>query len=184
MSLTSKKSRHGLFWVSVGLLLLGLAMIIFPTQIRSLACYVIGGGFILAGIVLTVVYLAVEEKRKTDMFGLAKGILPIIFGSVIIMRADQFSSLVIFLFGMAILGDALYNLPVALLIKKNGFSAWWITLIGAILGAAAGLFVIFFPGLSANTVVVLIGAFLVWDSLLNFATNILSTKFLKEKNND
>ena len=127
---------------------------------------------------------AVEEKRKTDMFGLAKGILPIILGTVIIMRADQFSSLVIFLFGMAILGDALYNLPVALLIKKNGFSAWWITLIGAILGAAAGLFVIFFPGLSANTVVVLIGAFLVWDSLLNFTTNILSTKFLKEKNND
>ncbi len=151
-------------------IIFGLILLLFPGSTSKILCYVLGAVLILCGVFCIVRYFLnrnAELLYNTDVF---IGLVLIAIGIFIICKTELVISLLIYIVAVCVLLDGFFKIQKALQMRSRNYRNWWITLAAAVLIAAFGLFMLFYPFATAKAIVAVIGACLVYEGILNLWT--------------
>ena len=147
----------------------GVLITIFYSMAISIICTLIGCIAALFGIMNIIKYFRAPIDSKLNLFtGLVFGAL----GISVIINPDSLSNFVAVVFGIIILYQGIVNFQSALVIKRSGYSLWYLSLIFALVTILAGILLIVLKGVIGQWIATVIGVTLIIEGLLNTWTAI------------
>lgn len=141
----------------------GLVLIIWPGTTAQIVCRMLGGVLLIYGIIQIAVYLFNRERTVLSQGMLVLGIVFAVIGAWILLKPDTIIKAVPVIIGVLIVIHGMHNIVQAVALQKDGYEKWWLAFIFGCLTVAAGGILIYNPFEAVETVVRLIGAFLVYD---------------------
>ncbi len=163
--------------------ILGIVLLVWPGQSTQVVCMILGivlGGF---GIIQIILYLATQEKTMVSHSMMMLGIVLAVIGGWIVLKPDTIIKAIPMIVGILIVIHGLHNAVQAIDLKKMQYDNWWVALLLSLLTIALGVVLICNPFTVVDTVVRLIGAFLIYDGLSDMwiLSRVFKTKKNKEK---
>ena len=162
--------------------ILGIVLLVWPGQSTQVVCMVLGivlGGF---GLIQIILYLATKEKTMVSHSMMMLGVVLAIIGGWIVLKPETIIKAVPMIVGILIVIHGFHNAVQAIDLKKMQYDNWWVALLLSLLTVALGVVLICNPFTIVDTVVRIIGAFLVYDGLSDMW--ILSRVFKTKKNRE
>ncbi|HIV18144.1 MAG TPA: DUF308 domain-containing protein [Candidatus Merdivicinus intestinigallinarum] len=161
----AKKSPVLSALLPVGYILLGLALIIWPSMSTDIFCLVVGVGALAFGIF----YFARYWQTKRAGFSLqAELIIAIVLaalGIFCLVTPRTLLSVLPFILGVILLIDGVGKIPRAMEMRALGFARWWVELIFAVITAGLGLVLVLNPFSLVRAAVIFFGVSLVISGL-------------------
>lgn len=161
-------------------LIIGVVLIIWPGTSVRVVCMVVGGALFLYGAIQIILYLVSSERTVYQQGMLIFGIVLAVLGVVILLKPDSVIQLIPIIMGIIIAIHGLHNAVQAVDLKKMDYANWWVAFLLGVATIALGCFLVFKPFDAINTVIRIIGAFLIYDGLSD--AWILSRLFKTRKN--
>ena len=162
--------------------ILGIVLLVWPGQSTQEVCMVLGivlGGF---GLIQIILYLATKEKTMVSHSMMMLGVVLAVIGGWIVLKPETIIKAVPMIVGILIVIHGFHNAVQAIDLKKMQYDNWWVALLLSLLTVALGVVLICNPFTIVDTVVRIIGAFLVYDGLSDMW--ILSRVFKTKKNRE
>lgn len=162
--------------------ILGIVLLVWPGQSTQVVCMVLGivlGGF---GLIQIILYLATKEKTMVSHSMMMLGVVLAVIGGWIVLKPETIIKTVPMIVGILIVIHGFHNAVQAIDLKKMQYDNWWVALLLSLLTVALGVVLICNPFTIVDTVVRIIGAFLVYDGLSDMW--ILSRVFKTKKNRE
>ena len=162
--------------------ILGIVLLVWPGQSTQVVCMVLGivlGGF---GLIQIILYLATKEKTMVSHSMMMLGVVLAVSGGWIVLKPETIIKAVPMIVGILIVIHGFHNAVQAIDLKKMQYDNWWVALLLSLLTVALGVVLICNPFTIVDTVVRIIGAFLVYDGLSDMW--ILSRVFKTKKNRE
>lgn len=162
--------------------ILGIVLLVWPGQSTQVVCMVLGivlGGF---GLIQIILYLATKEKTMVSHSMMMLGVVLAVIGGWIVLKPETIIKAVPMIVGILIVIHGFHNAVQAIDLKKMQYDNWWAALLLSLLTVALGVVLICNPFTIVDTVVRIIGAFLVYDGLSDMW--ILSRVFKTKKNRE
>lgn len=162
--------------------ILGIVLLVWPGQSTQVVCMVLGivlGGF---GLIQIILYLATKEKTMVSHSMMMLGVVLAVIGGWIVLKPETIIKAVPMIVGILIVIHGFHNAVQAIDLKKMQYDNWWVALLLSLLTVALGIVLICNPFTIVDTVVRIIGAFLVYDGLSDMW--ILSRVFKTKKNRE
>ena len=162
--------------------ILGIVLLVWPGQSTQVVCMVLGivlGGF---GLIQIILYLATKEKTMVAHSMMMLGVVLAVIGGWIVLKPETIIKAVPMIVGILIVIHGFHNAVQAIDLKKMQYDNWWVALLLSLLTVALGVVLICNPFTIVDTVVRIIGAFLVYDGLSDMW--ILSRVFKTKKNRE
>lgn len=144
---------------------LGLVLLIWPGTTTQIVCMLLGIVLFAYGAIQIVLYLFNKERTIVSQGMLVLGIIFAVIGGWILLRPEMIIMAVPVIVGVLIVIHGLHNATQAFALKKGGYEKWWVAFLLGILTVVLGGILIFNPFQVVNTVVRLIGIFLIYDGL-------------------
>lgn len=163
--------------------ILGVLLIAFPTQTISYTSIVIGGCFILCGVIALINYGVKKDSKLT----LTLGIIAVVAGLIICIAYRQIVSVMIFVLGIMLLVGGLVDFFNSIDVAIRHFRSSAVSIILSVASIVIGILSIVNPFDTQNKIVQLIGAGLIVFSVLEAVTYIQVkkvSKIIKEKVED
>ena len=162
--------------------ILGIVLLVWPGQSTQVVCMVLGivlGGF---GLIQIILYLATKEKTMVSHSMMMLGVVLAVIGGWIVLKPETIIKAVPMIVGILIVIHGFHNAVQAIDLQKMQYDNWWVALLLSLLTVALGVVLICNPFTIVDTVVRIIGAFLVYDGLSDMW--ILSRVFKTKKNRE
>ena len=162
--------------------ILGIVLLVWPGQSTQVVCMGLGivlGGF---GLIQIILYLATKEKTMVSHSMMMLGVVLAVIGGWIVLKPETIIKAVPMIVGILIVIHGFHNAVQAIDLKKMQYDNWWVALLLSLLTVALGVVLICNPFTIVDTVVRIIGAFLVYDGLSDMW--ILSRVFKTKKNRE
>lgn len=177
-------AKTGYIIMSFLLSLLGIIFIAKPESSALFIGIAIGALMIIFGAVKIIGYLSKDLYRLAFQFDLCFGILFILLGIAVIVKAENVVSFICWAIGIAILADGIFKIQIAKDSKQFGIKCWWMIVAFAVITMIIGLFLLIYPEKGAKLMVILLGISLLCDGLLNLITILLAVKITKNQRPD
>lgn len=161
---------------------LGLVLLIWPGATTQIVCMVLGSVLLIYGAAQVLLYLASKERSIISQGMMLLGIVVAVIGVWILVKPEMIIMAVPVIVGVLIAIHGIHNISQAVALKKNGYEGWWIACLMGGLTVALGAVLIYNPFSVVNTVVRLIGIFLIYDGLSDMW--IISRVFKVKKESD
>lgn len=126
---------------------------------------ILGGILLIYGLIQILIYIFSRERTLGIQGMLILGIIFAVLGGLILLKPNMVIMAVPMILGILIVIHGLHNITQAIGLKKSGYDKWWLALIFAILTIALGSILIYNPFTVMDTLVRLIGIFLIYDGL-------------------
>ena len=172
-----RTAKIGYIAVSALMVLLGLALIIFPEISVSVLETVCGILFIVFGVIKLVGFFSKDLYRLAFQYDLVFGILMIVLGITMLVHPGSLANFICIALGVSILIDGLFRV-------QTSVEAWWLIAVCGILAAVGALVLMFRPVESAPVLMVLVGISLVLEGILNLITVIVAVRIIKNQQPD
>lgn len=162
--------------------ILGIVLLVWPGQSTQVVCMVLGIVLGCFGLIQIILYLATKEKTMVSHSMMMLGVVLAVIGGWIVLKPETIIKAVPMIVGILIVIHGLHNAVQAIDLKKMQYDNWWVALLLSLLTVALGVVLICNPFTIVDTVVRIIGAFLVYDGLSDMW--ILSRVFKTKKNRE
>lgn len=165
---------------SVGAVLIGLILLIWPASSLMIIAKALGVLLAAGGIASGVFYFKDHQSiAKTAL--LVMGVIMIVCGVVIFLHPEELVKLIPTIMGILVLLSGIINLGETFALTKQKYTRWWISLVISLVTIAAGVFLV----LKAFDLVAIItriaGGILVFDGLSDlWVASRISTEPFKE----
>ena len=144
-----KKSGWTDIIISLIFVIFGIMLISRPEAIMSIISILLGGIFVVMGILKVVDYYS---NGKQDNYLIALSVVMILIGIIIMFCADIIMSVFRILIGIWIIYSGIMNLQTAIIWKDYKSKVWLVTLILAITTIIVGVYVLVNTGAILQTV--------------------------------
>ncbi|MBD5395157.1 MAG: hypothetical protein HDR71_13015 [Lachnospiraceae bacterium] len=161
--------------------IIGLVLIIWPGTSTQVVCMVFGGMLLAYGIIQIALYLFAREHTLYLQGMLLLGIVFGVLGAWILIKPEIIIATVPIVIGLIVIVHGVHNALQAIDLKKLGYNKWWVALLFGILTVALGVILVYNPFSVVNTVVRVIGAFLIYDGMSDMWIISRISKTKKEK---
>ncbi len=146
---------------------LGLVLVVWPGMSMQIVCAAIGAVLILTGVMKIAEYFIVKDGSLYAQTNLIFGIVLTVVGVWIVVKPDKVLAIIPIIVGIVIVIHGIHKLQQAVTLRKSRYDKWWVALILGLLTAGLGVLLICKPFAALDTVVMLIGFFLIYDGLSN-----------------
>ena len=157
---------------SVFYILLGLCLILIPTQTVDVICKVVFG-LILIGVGIYHIYIYIRGKAKATIMDLLSGVVVFVLGVFLFMTPSIVIKLLPWMLSAFVLVDSLWKFKGAFLLKKGGHGAWSVLLIGSLVFIALGIVMLFGRFPKIMTLLIFSGWVLVCDGTADIVFYII-----------
>lgn len=161
---------------------LGLVLLIWPGATTKIVCMVLGLALLIYGAAQIFLYLASKERSIISQGMMLLGIVVAVIGVWILMKPETIIMAVPVIVGILIVIHGVHNIVQAVSLKKDGYQGWWIACLMGVLTTALGGVLIYNPFTVVDTIVRLIGIFLIYDGVSDMW--IISRVFKVKKESD
>lgn len=163
--------------------ILGLVLLIWPGTTTQIVCMLLGIVLFTYGAIQIVLYLFNRERTIVSQGMLVLGIIFAVIGGWILLKPEMIIMAVPVIVGVLIVIHGLHNAAQAFALKNDGYDRWWVAFLLGALTVILGGILIYNPFKVVNTVVRLIGIFLIYDGLSDvwILSRILKVKRNAEK---
>jgi uncharacterized membrane protein HdeD (DUF308 family) len=162
-----KKFKTNVVISSLLCVLLGLVLVLWPGLSIQIVCTAVGAVLIVSGGIRIVSYFTAKDGSMYSQINLIFGIIFTVVGVWIVIKPDKVLAIIPIIVGIVIALHGLHNLQQAITLCKDKYDKWWIALLLGILTIGFGVLLICRPFAAIDTVVMLIGVFLIYDGLSN-----------------
>lgn len=146
---------------------LGLVLVIWPDISMQIVCIAIGAVLILCGVIRLFGFFHNHDGSVYTQGNLVMGIVLVVVGIWIVATPGKVLAIIPIIVGILIVIHGVNNIQQTITLCKGKYSMWWLALIMAILTIGFGVLLITRPFAALDTVVMLIGIFLIYDGLSN-----------------
>ena len=151
---------------SVFYVLLGLCLILIPTQTVDVICKVVFG-LILIGVGIYHIYIYIRGKASATIMDLLSGVVVFVLGVFLFMTPSIVIKLLPWMLGAFVLVDSLWKFKGAFLLKRGGQKSWSALLIGSLIFIALGIVILFGRFPKIMTLLIFSGWVLVCDGVVD-----------------
>ena len=160
-----KKLKTNVIISSALCIVIGIVLVIWPDLTMEIACLAIGAVLLIAGIMRLITYFTARDGSVYSQLNLIFGIVLIVVGALILWQWDKVLEIVPIIVGIVIVIHGINDLRQTLALHKNEYDKWWVALILGLLTVILGVLLILNPFAALDTVVILIGIFLIFDGI-------------------
>lgn len=163
--------------------IIGLVLVIWPGTSTQVVCKVLGGVLLVYGALQIILYLCAREKTFYHQGMLVLGIIFAVIGAWILLKPEMIIAAVPVIMGIIIIAHGLHNTVQAIKLKSMSYEKWWLALLLGILTVILGGVLVYNPFTVVDTVVRIIGAFLVYDGLSDMwiISRLFKSRKMQEK---
>lgn len=162
-----KKIKTNVVVSSALCVILGLVLVFRPGLSMRIVCTAVGVVLILSGAMRMLAYFTARDGSLYSQANLIFGIVVAVVGVWIVMKPDKVMAIIPIIVGIVIAIHGLHNLQQAAELWRDKYSRWWVVLILGVLTVGFGVLLVCRPFAAIDTVVMLIGFFLIYDGLSN-----------------
>ena len=144
---------------------LGIVLVVWPDLSMQIVCIAIGAVLLIGGGVRLAVYFTNKDGSMYAQMSLITGIVLAVVGIWILIKPDKVLAIIPIIVGIVIVLHGINDLQQAVSLCKDKYDKWWIALILGLLTIGFGVLLICRPFEALDTVVMLIGLFLIYDGL-------------------
>lgn len=176
-----KQLKWSQILMSVGYVVLGILLMIFPDISGKVIAYVLGGAGIVYGIVNLTIYFLLNVRDSLYRNEFIIGIGSIVLGLLIILKSDVIISLVPILLGLIIMISGFINLQKGVVAYRIGYNRSLAYVLIAAVSIVFGTVIMFFLSgkTAADILFMVIGAGLIYSG----ASDLIATLVLAKKMN-
>ena len=162
MKETLKRIKADVILSAILCVALGVILMIWPTQVTKVLCYILAAILCVMGIGHVISYM---RNKLESRLGLATGIALVILGVWILVQPLNFAKIFPVVIGVVLLMHGLEDLRMTIEAKQNGDTAWGILLLITILNFAFGILLIWKAIEMVQIAMVIVGIALIYDGL-------------------
>lgn len=162
-----KKIKTNVVSSSLLCVILGLVLVFRPGMSMRIVCTAVGVVLLVAGVMRIMAYFAMRDGSMYAQVNLVFGIVLAVVGVWIVMKPDTVLAIIPIIVGIVIVIHGLHNLKQAMGLWRDKYDKWWIAFLMGVLTVGFGVLLICRPFAAIDTVVMLIGIFLIYDGLSN-----------------
>lgn len=162
-----KKIKTNVVVSSALCVILGLVLVFRPGLSMRIVCTAVGVVLILSGVMRMIDYFTARDGSLYSQSNLIFGIVLAVVGVWIVVKPDKVMAIIPIIVGIVIAIHGLHNLQQALGLWRDKYDRWWVALILGALTVGFGVLLICRPFAAIDTVVMLIGFFLIYDGISN-----------------
>lgn len=174
-----KAAKTGYIIMSLLYCVLGVLMIVNPSLSAVVIARICGAVLIGFGIIKIAGYFSKDLFRLAFQYDLAFGILIIMLGALICIKPYSAMNFMCIVLGVCALADGLLKIQITVDSKRFGIKRWWLLLILALITCAAGIMLIVWHAESTPVLMIILGASLLSEGILNLATVLTAVKIIK-----
>ena len=156
-----KKMKTNVVASSLLCVALGLILLLWPGLSIKIVCTAVGAVLIMSGVI------RIMDGSMYSQINLIFGIVLSAVGIWIVLSPEKVLSLIPIILGIVITLHGLHNVKQAIGLCQDKYDKWWIALLLGILTVGFGVLLICRPFVAIDTMVMLIGVFLIYDGLSN-----------------
>jgi uncharacterized membrane protein HdeD (DUF308 family) len=176
-----RTAKIGYIVISAVFCIVGGFMMAKPELSQKWIGLFFGIAMMVFGIVKLIGYFSKDLYRLAFQYDLQFGIILLLIGIVAVMRPVGVINYICIALGIAIMSDGLFRIRIALDAKEFGIRTWWLVLSLAALAVIIGFVLVFRPTESSRVLIMLFGAALIADGLLNFSVALCMVKIIKHQ---
>ena len=169
-----KKMKTNVVASSLLCVALGLVLLLWPGLSIKIVCTAVGAVLIMSGVIRIMEYFFVRDGSMYSFYAregfLIVGLGWIVLSAVgiwIVLSPEKVLSLIPIILGIVITLHGLHNIKQAIGLCRDQYDKWWIALLLGIVTVGVGVLLICRPFAAIDTMVMLIGVFLIYDGLSN-----------------
>lgn len=177
-----KKAKWGYILLSVIYIILGVILLIYPSQTIDIVCRIIGVTALICGTYMIIKFFFRGAVSLMPTAGLVFGIFCLVCGIILVANPDFVKSIIPFIIGIVIITDSASKLVTSFEIKKATEDGWLGVFVLSVIGLVFGFVIVFNAGAAADLVVRIIGVSLIIEAIENLCTTaVVSGKFRSVK---
>ncbi len=161
--------------VDIILVLVGALLIVLNQFIASMFVQILGGVFVLLGIIGVVVFIAMKKKTIGDTFMMAGCVASALVGLFFLFRPDVVVSAFNYIFGSIMIMAGLVVMITSLGNSRHVGRGWWVTALFGLAAAVMGCIVLF-AEIGDNVICILTGISLILCGVAAFIETIRISK--------
>lgn len=146
-------------------ILFGITLIVWPGASSIIVCVGLGVVLAMSGIVNLITYFVQRDGRLISQFNLLVGIILTVVGGWIILSPEVLIMVIPVIIGIVVVVHGAHDLVQAWELFRNKYSKWWVALALGLVTVGLGALLIYNPFEAVNTVIMLIGIFLIYDGI-------------------
>ena len=146
-------------------ILLGIVLVAWPDLSIQIVCTAVGAVLLIGGGVRLAVYFTTKDGSVYTQMNLIMGIVLAVVGVWILLQPGKVLAIIPIIVGIVIVLHGINNLQQAVTLCKEKYDKWWVALILGLLTVGFGVLLICRPFEALDTVVMLIGIFLIYDGI-------------------
>ncbi len=162
-----KKIKANMIVSSLLCVLLGLVLVLRPGLSVRIVCTAVGIVLILSGVARIIDWFCARDGSMYAQMNLIFGIVLVVVGVWIVVKPDKVLAIIPIIVGIVIGMHGLNNLKQAIELWRDKYDKWWVAFILGALTVGLGVLLICRPFAAIDTVVMLIGFFMIYDGLSN-----------------
>lgn len=162
-----KRVKTNVVISSILCVILGLVLVFWPGLSIRIVCTAVGVVLIVTGITRMIDYFAVRDGSMYSQINLIFGIVLAVVGVWISVKPDKVLAIIPIIVGIVIVIHGLQNIKQAMELWRDKYTKWWVACILGVLTVGFGVLLICRPFTAIDTVVMLIGFFLIYDGISN-----------------
>ena len=160
-----KRLKTNIVISAIMCVVLGIVLVVWPDLSIQIVCIAIGAVLLIGGGVRLAVYFTNKDGSMYAQMSLITGIVLAVVGVWILMKPDKVLAIIPIIVGIVIVLHGINDLQQAVSLCKDKYDKWWVALILGLLTIGFGVLLICRPFEALDTVVMLIGLFLIYDGL-------------------
>ncbi|MBR1524109.1 MAG: DUF308 domain-containing protein [Lachnospiraceae bacterium] len=160
-----------LLW-DILMILIGIALIMFPGQAMDITIEVIGVILLVAGV--AGVFLGFRGQGAYQVYTMGGAVISIVAGIVCLIHPQLIERFLPLVMGVVILITGLFNIINAINAKRAGASKWIVSLILALITVVLGVVILMNLDGTANLLVTIIGIVFVYNGFSTLIMKILN----------
>ena len=162
-----KKIKTNVVVSSALCVILGLVLVFRPGLSMRIVCTAVGVVLIVSGIMRMIAHFTARDGSLYSQANLIFGIVLAVVGVWIVMKPNKVMAIIPIIVGIVIAIHGLHNLQQAAELWRDKYDRWWVALILGVLTVGFGVLLVCRPFAAIDTVVMMIGFFLIYDGLSN-----------------
>ncbi len=163
---------------------LGLVLLVWPTLTKDIICLIFGLLLVAYGLITIISFLVHDSRLGAFRFELVLGVVATAAGILFLVRPEFVTAIIPVVLGVYIIIDSLLNLKRALDLREMLYERWWVVVLLSAVSAVLGVLIVLRPGLTADALIMLIGAVFIYTGLSDlwglFVLNRATKAFRKD----
>lgn len=161
---------------SIVFLVLGILLLIAPTAMMGTIIRIIGAVLLLSALIRFIAFFATKKEDRVPI-SLILGIAAAAIGIFFVVAPGVVTNVLAYVFGAILILNSLLDLVIAVRLPIGKTAA----VLMALLGVALGVLVIINPRAFTDFITRIIGATLIYESIVGIVTMLLARKTAKSK---